>query len=74
MEEINIKEFFSYLKHYILAFIIVIILAIGGVVTYDLMFKKPVYQARTTIVIAKADNSSSAASTLNDVNVSQKLT
>ena len=74
MEEINIKEFFSYLKHYISVFIIVIILAVGGVVVYDMMFKKPVYQARTTIVIAKADNSSSAASTLNDVNVSQKLT
>ncbi len=74
MEEINIKEFFSYLKHYISAFIIVTILAVGGVITYDLMFKKPVYQARTTIVIAKADNSSSAASALNDVNVSQKLT
>ena len=74
MEEINIKEFFNYLKHYIGAFVLVAILAVGGIVTYDLMFKKPVYQARTTIVIAKADNSSSAASTLNDVNVSQKLT
>ena len=75
MEEINIKDFFTYLKHYISVFVIMIILAVGGILTYDLMFKKPVYQANTTIVIAKSsDSSSSAASTLNDVNVSQKLT
>lgn len=74
MEEINIKDFFIYLKHYIWAFIVVIALAVGGVLTYDLILKKPVYQAQTTIVIAKSDNSTNAASTLNDVNVSQKLT
>ena len=73
MEEINIKDFFIYLKHYILAFILMIGLAVGGVVTYDLMFKKPVYQAQTTIVIAKSDNNANAATTLNDVNASQKL-
>lgn len=73
MEEINIKEFFTYLKHYISAFIVVIILAVGGIVVYDMMFKKPVYQANTTIVIASSENNSNAASTLSDVNVSQKL-
>ncbi|MDO4526642.1 MAG: polysaccharide biosynthesis tyrosine autokinase, partial [Candidatus Saccharibacteria bacterium] len=50
-----------------------IILAVGGVLTYDLAIKKPVYQAQTTIVIAKSDNTTNAASTLNDVNASQKL-
>ena len=74
MEEINIKDFFIYLKHYILAFILMIALCVGGIVTYDLAIKKPVYQAQTTIVIAKSDDSANAASTLNDVNVSQKLT
>ena len=73
MEEINIKEFFTYLKHYISAFIVVIILAVGGIVVYDTMFKKPVYQANTTIVIASSESNSNAASTLSDVNVSQKL-
>ena len=71
MEEINIKEFFTYLKHYISAFIVVIILAVGGIVVYDTMFKKPVYQANTTIVIASSESNSNAASTLSDVNVSQ---
>ena len=75
MEEINIKDFFSYLKHYVAAFVLVTALAVTGIVTYDLLFKKPVYQAQTTIVIAKSDDGSAAssASTLNDVNVSQKL-
>lgn len=73
MEEINIKDFFSYLKGYILALIIVVALAVGGVVVYDVMFKKPIYQAQTTVVIAKSDNSDSAAATLNDINASQKL-
>ena len=73
MEEINIKDFFIYLKHYIIAFIVMIGLAVGGVLTYDMAIKKPVYQAQTTIVIAKADGSNNAAATLNDVNASQKL-
>lgn len=73
MEEINIKDFFIYLKHYILAFILVITLALSGMVIYDQGIKKPVYQAQTTIVIAKSDNTTNAASTLNDVNASQKL-
>ena len=74
MEEINIKDFFIYLKHYILAFILMIALCVGGIVTYDLVIKKPIYQAQTTIVIAKADSSSNSSATLNDVNTSQKLT
>lgn len=74
MEEINIKDFFVYLKRYIWAFILMVILAVGGILTYDLVFKKPVYQAQTTIVIAKSDNANNSAATLNDVNASQKLT
>ena len=74
MEEINIKEFFIYLRRYIFAFVLVIALAVSGVVFYDTQLKKPVYQAHTTIVIAKSDSNDSAATTLNDVNASQKLT
>ena len=76
MDEINIKDFFSYLKHYILAFIIVIVVAVGGVIIYDTMFKQPIYQAQTTVVVAKSDVSdldNSSAATLNDINASQKL-
>ena len=74
MEEINIKEYFVYLKKYIFAFILMIGLAVGGVLVYDFRFKKPIYQANTTIVIAKSDDSNNAAATLNDINASQKLT
>lgn len=73
MEEINIKDYFSYLKHYILAFVIVIVLAVVGVVVYDTMVKKPVYQAQTSVVIAKSDGAEGTAATLNDINASQKL-
>lgn len=73
MEEINIKDFFNYLKHYILAFVIVIILAVVGVLVYDKMIKKPVFQAQTTVVIAKSDAGDGTAATLNDINASQKI-
>lgn len=73
MEEINIKDFFSYLKHYILAFIFVTLLATGGTAAYDIFLKKPVYQANTTVVIAKSDSNDGTAASLNDVNASQKL-
>ena len=73
MEEINIKDFFRYLKHYIIGFILMIGLAVGGVVVYDMVIKKPVYQAQTTIVIAKSDSTATSASALSDVNASQKL-
>ena len=73
MEEINIKDYFNYLKHYIFAFIIVAALAVGGIVAYDTMVKKPLYQANTTVVIAQSDSVEGTAVSLNDVNASQKL-
>ena len=75
MDEINIKEFFVYFKRYILALVIVVALAVGGVAVYDIMFKKPIYQAQTTVVIAKSDNTGvdTSAASLNDINASQKL-
>lgn len=73
MEEINIKDFFRYLKHYILAFVIVTAVAVIGVYIYNTKFKTPIYQAQTTVVIAKSDTEENSAATLNDVNTSQKL-
>ena len=45
---------------------ILIILAVGGVVVCDTMFKEPVYQAKTTVVIAKSDNTENNSVLLND--------
>ncbi|MBQ2672495.1 polysaccharide biosynthesis tyrosine autokinase [Candidatus Saccharibacteria bacterium] len=76
MEEINIKDFFIYLKKYIVAFIAVTVIAVVGVLVYDNSFKKPIYQAQTTVVIAKSGSETidnSTAATLNDINASQKL-
>ncbi|MBR0480016.1 polysaccharide biosynthesis tyrosine autokinase [Candidatus Saccharibacteria bacterium] len=75
MEEINIRDFFSYLKHYILAFAVFAVIAVGGTIVYETMFKKPIYQAQTTVVIAKSDSASldGSAATLNEINASQKL-
>lgn len=72
MENISIKDFFRYLKGYIAAIIIFLILSVGGVIAYDVVLKKPVYQAQTTVVIANVDNNGKAT-TLNDLSVSQKL-
>ena len=73
MDEINIKDYFNYLKHYVVAFVVVVALAVGGVIAYDVMVKKPLYQANTTVVIAKSDSSDGASVSLNEVNASQKL-
>ena len=73
MEEINIRDFFSYLRHYIIAFIIVITLAVVGVVIYDSSFKVPIYQAKATVIIAKSDSMEGSAASLNAINASQKL-
>ena len=74
MEEINIGDFFRYLKSYIIAIVVVVALAIVGVLAYDTSIKKPVYQAQTTVLIAKTDAiEGSSAANINDVNVSQKL-
>lgn len=73
MEEINIKDFFIYLKHYIIAFILLIILAVASVIIYDISIKKPIYQAQTSVVIAKSDSTDGTAATLNEINASQKL-
>ena len=74
MEEINIKDFFIYLKKYIIAFVVLTVLAVGGVVVYNLMFKTPIYQAQTTVVVAKTDAANEGGTAAyTDVNMSQKL-
>ena len=68
MEDINIKDFFRLLKSYIVVMIVFLIVAVSGVIVYDTILKKPVYQAQTTVVI-----NNNKATTLNDLSVSQKL-
>ena len=56
-----------------MALIFLVAIAVAGVVVYDTMIKKPLYQANTTVVIAKSDDGAGTAATLNDINASQKL-
>lgn len=67
------KEFVKYLKRYILGIIIFSTIAAVGVAVYDLRFKKPIYQAQTTIIISRTNANSSSTAVLNDINASQKL-
>lgn len=67
------KEFVKYLKRYTLGIIILSIIAAVGVAVYDLRFKKPIYQAQTTIIISRTNANSSSTAVLNDINASQKL-
>ncbi len=76
MDEINIKEFLKYLKRYLLVLFILLGFAVGGVAVYDLIIKKPVYQAETTAVLSKDAGTGTTATTItvNDINTIQKLT
>lgn len=78
MDEINLKEFFNYLKKYILVLIVVLILAMGATFIYSKAMKKTVYQAQTSVIIAKTTSSSSddetaASVNINDINATLKL-
>lgn len=73
MEEIDIKDFMSYLKKFLIPMIVVAILAIGASVFYNLAIKTPMYKTSTTVVLAQKTDDKTASVTLNDINLSQKL-
>ncbi len=77
MEEINIKDFWDYLKKYIILIIIMAILSVGAVFAYDKVLKKPMYTTYTTIVLVKGDSTnvsgSSEAISQSDVLLNRNL-
>ena len=73
MEEIDIKDFLRYLKKFIIPMIVVAILAVGATFFYDANIKKPMYKTSTTVVLAQQTSENTSASTLNDININQKL-
>lgn len=73
MEEIDIKDFLRYLKKFIIPMIVVAILAVGATFFYDTSIKKPMYKTSTTVVLAQQTSENTSASTLNDININQKL-
>lgn len=73
MEENTIKEFFRYLKRFIAVGVVFVLLALCGVVVYNKVIKKSIYQAQTSVMIIKSSVSDSASGTINDINTSLKL-
>lgn len=71
MEEINLKDVFSYFKSKILYILIFVFfsLLIGCIYTFN--FQKPLYKSYTTILLTKENESSSITS--NDISLNQKL-
>ena len=72
MEEINIKEFLSFLKEKLFFIFIFILLGLSIVLAYDLVIKVPKYSTYTTIALVKADNSTNTL-TQNDVMLNKNL-
>lgn len=74
MEEINIKDFFNYLKKYILIICGVVVIFVIGVFTYDKSIKKSLYTTYTTIILTKSNEAQTGTTiTQNDILLNQKL-
>ena len=74
MEELNLKEFFLYLRKYIVLYALILAAALTGTYLYDTEIKTDLYQSKTSVILAQSENSANSTTALNDVNVSQKLT
>ena len=74
MEEINIKDFFNYLKKYIFIICGVVVIFVIGVFIYDKSIKKPLYTTYTTIILTKSNETQTSTTiTQNDILLNQKL-
>lgn len=74
MEEINIRDFFNYLKKYVLVIVAVALVLIIGVFIYDKSIKKPLYTTYTTIILTKSNETQTGTTiTQNDILLNQKL-
>ena len=72
MEEINIRDFLSYLKDKMLLIFISVLLCLTIVLAYDLVIKVPKYSTYTTIALVKSTNDSNTI-TQNDITVNKNL-
>jgi len=73
MEELNLKELFSYFlsKFKIIIIVTILVVALGTVYSYFL--KTPMYKSSTTLVLVRTADSDEATITQNDVLLNQKL-
>jgi len=77
MEEINLKELFSYMLSKIVIIIVLTVVLVVGSIVYREFFKEPLYQSSTTIVLARSSNVSiedgTTGITQNEILLNQKL-
>ena len=73
MEEIDLKDFLSYLRKFIPAIFIVAAAAVAGVFFYDTNVKTPLYTTYTKVLLTQNNENQNASTTLNDITVNQKL-
>ncbi|MBR0134327.1 polysaccharide biosynthesis tyrosine autokinase [Candidatus Saccharibacteria bacterium] len=74
MEEIDLKDFLSYLKKFVIVIIVVAIVAVAGTYFYDTTIKTPMYTTYTKILLVKnQDEDTNTSVNINDINANQKL-
>lgn len=74
MEEINLKDLFTYFLSKIAIIIIIFIIAVSSSIVYSEFFKKPRYNSYTTVVLATSnDEKKDSSITQTDININQKL-
>lgn len=74
MEEVNLKEMFSYFLSKYLLIILLVVLGAVACIVYSLFIQKPMYNSYTTVVLARSSDSTSNSGTLqSDVTTNQKL-
>ena len=72
MEEINIKDFFEYIRKYILLIAGFVSVAIIAVCIYNVKIKVPLYTTYTTVILANSQVNDSTI-TQNDITLNQHL-
>lgn len=75
MEEINLKEMFSYFLSKIVIIIVATLVAIFCGCLYSLYIQKPMYNSSTTVVLARSNEETNNDNgiTNNDITLNQKL-
>ena len=71
MEEIDLKELFSYFWNKKLIIIILTVLALGGGIFYSMKIQKPMYKSYTTILLTKEESNTTITS--NDISLNRNL-
>ena len=71
MEEIDLKELFSYFWNKKLIIIILTVLALGGGLFYSMKIQKPMYKSYTTILLTKEESNTTITS--NDISLNRNL-